>query len=416
MNKILTIFLLIFISCKSPSQEKNADKNKITSLQKSFAEKEDQQFLEEFPKNFNDFKNTFGWNDQADTPQPLYKDSDKYIKYFFSLLEKPQYKKYEYAIVSIAEKGKWEADAVGYFQDESLNYLKKNKKMELINALDNKKAESVISFLFDGPVFNNDEVFVNDLNADKKNIFQKISKGKISHDKQRSMISSYENNDAYIVKSFDVNKDGISDKVVTSKPYEGNDLFIFYGTKDGNFKLNLETTNFSEDGGNIIKEITSVSDNNGFQITTTFPDRGYYEKEITLKPENNTWFLKKIVYKTMSGVSEDAVKYICEVPQNVDITKSGWTNKINQIPSENERAKKCRTESTLVSSSKYIVSDPDGYTNLRKDKNTSSKVLQKINSGEFVEVINSSSDWFLVETKEGNKGFVHKSRLKNSKS
>jgi hypothetical protein len=67
---------------------------------------------------------------------------------------------------------------------------------------------------------------------------------------------------------------------------------------------------------------------NGNQITTSFPDRGYYEKDIILMPEHNSWFLKKIVYKTMSDTSENAVEQIRGVPQNVDITKSGWSDKI----------------------------------------------------------------------------------------
>lgn len=58
------------------------------------------------------------------------------------------------------------------------------------------------------------------------------------------------------------------------------------------------------------------------------------------------------------------------------------------------------------------IEDPDGYTNLRKDKNTTSEVLQKIKSGEQIEVLDSSGDWWLIQTKENKKGYVHKSRVK----
>ena len=61
----------------------------------------------------------------------------------------------------------------------------------------------------------------------------------------------------------------------------------------------------------------------------------------------------------------------------------------------------------------YIIHDPDGYTNLRKDKTTTSEVLQKIKSGEYVEVLDSVGDWYLIKTKEGKKGYVHKSRIKS---
>ncbi|MDR3025159.1 SH3 domain-containing protein [Chryseobacterium sp.] len=44
--------------------------------------------------------------------------------------------------------------------------------------------------------------------------------------------------------------------------------------------------------------------------------------------------------------------------------------------------------------------DPDGYTNLRKEKSTNSEILQKIKSGEYINVLNNTDDWFLVKTKE----------------
>ncbi|AND63911.1 hypothetical protein AX766_05500 [Flavobacterium covae] len=61
----------------------------------------------------------------------------------------------------------------------------------------------------------------------------------------------------------------------------------------------------------------------------------------------------------------------------------------------------------------YIIYDKDGYTNLREDKSINSKVITKINSGENINVITNpdEEDWCLVETKDGKKGYVHKSRI-----
>lgn len=59
------------------------------------------------------------------------------------------------------------------------------------------------------------------------------------------------------------------------------------------------------------------------------------------------------------------------------------------------------------------IYDTDGYTNLRKEKNSRSEILQKINSGEHIEVLDNSEDWFLVRTKAGKEGYVHKSRIKS---
>ena len=61
----------------------------------------------------------------------------------------------------------------------------------------------------------------------------------------------------------------------------------------------------------------------------------------------------------------------------------------------------------------YTIQDPDGFTNLRKEKNSTSDILQKINSGEAINVLDNSGDWFLVKTKEGKEGYIHKSRIKS---
>ncbi len=60
----------------------------------------------------------------------------------------------------------------------------------------------------------------------------------------------------------------------------------------------------------------------------------------------------------------------------------------------------------------HVIQDPDGYTNLRKEKNATSEILQQIKSGMSIDVLDDTGDWYLVETIEGNKGYVHKSRIK----
>ncbi|MDM1553161.1 MULTISPECIES: SH3 domain-containing protein [Chryseobacterium] len=237
-------------------------------------------------------------------------------------------------------------------------------------------------------------------------------KGIIKHKPPRTSLEAYTHNDDYFIKTFDVNKDGISDKIVSSKPYQGENLFVFFGDKQGKYTLVLETSNFSSDGGNIIDDIIPTSENKGFTVKTYFPDRGYYEEEYNIILNKNTWILRNILYKTMSDISSDAVKYICDVPQNIDLQKSGWTDKIISIPEENVRNKKCRVEK-IQNATTYYIQDADGYTHLRKDKNASSQILQKINTGEQIEVLDQSGDWWLVVSKERKKGYVHKSRIQS---
>ncbi|PWW28052.1 SH3 domain-containing protein, partial [Chryseobacterium sp. AG844] len=47
------------------------------------------------------------------------------------------------------------------------------------------------------------------------------------------------------------------------------------------------------------------------------------------------------------------------------------------------------------------------------EKNSSSQILEKINTGEEVEVLDQNGDWWLVVSKAGKKGYVHKSRIKS---
>ena len=59
------------------------------------------------------------------------------------------------------------------------------------------------------------------------------------------------------------------------------------------------------------------------------------------------------------------------------------------------------------------IYDKDGYTNLREDNNTNSSIIEKITSGEYIEVLENpeEEDWYLIQTKDGKKGYVHKSRI-----
>lgn len=61
---------------------------------------------------------------------------------------------------------------------------------------------------------------------------------------------------------------------------------------------------------------------------------------------------------------------------------------------------------------KFEIFDKDGYTNLRADKNSSSKIIDKLISGEEIKIIESLDDWWYIKTKTGKTGYVHKSRVR----
>ncbi len=60
----------------------------------------------------------------------------------------------------------------------------------------------------------------------------------------------------------------------------------------------------------------------------------------------------------------------------------------------------------------FTINDPDGYTNVREEKNSRSKILFKINKGEEFKVLSKKGDWWEIEFKDKT-GFIHKSRIIN---
>lgn len=60
----------------------------------------------------------------------------------------------------------------------------------------------------------------------------------------------------------------------------------------------------------------------------------------------------------------------------------------------------------------YQIFDKDGYCNLRKSDNNKSDIIEKIANNTIVNVLDSTMDWWFIQTKRGSTGFIHKSKLK----
>lgn len=124
-----------------------------------------------------------------------------------------------------------------------------------------------------------------------------------------------------------------------------------------------------------------------------------------LEPEETIAFLFERELRV--GIQGDIESYINKNPKyQSDLEK----NNFYDLPTLKDYVKYIYQKNE--DNNLYIINDPDGFTNLRKDKNTASEVLQKIKSGEQIEVLDSSGDWWLIQTKEGKKGYVHKSKVK----
>lgn len=60
-----------------------------------------------------------------------------------------------------------------------------------------------------------------------------------------------------------------------------------------------------------------------------------------------------------------------------------------------------------------VISDPDGFTNLRAKPGADAAVVAKVNAGEVFEFENvENSDWWKVTLKSGKSGWMHRSRIR----
>ena len=125
-----------------------------------------------------------------------------------------------------------------------------------------------------------------DSNNHKKIYINEIEKNNITN------IDKYSKDSAYFIKTFDINKDGILDKVISNNPYEGEDLLVYLGNKNSEYTLALKTINFSQDGGNQISDIKESKE--GFEIITRFPDRGDSQTNYSISYNKNSFILKKL--------------------------------------------------------------------------------------------------------------------------
>ncbi|MCP5395453.1 MAG: SH3 domain-containing protein [Sphingomonadaceae bacterium] len=58
-----------------------------------------------------------------------------------------------------------------------------------------------------------------------------------------------------------------------------------------------------------------------------------------------------------------------------------------------------------------MINDPDGYTNVRAGKGSSTKVIGRINAGEKFLTYPQDGEWWEVVMPDGRRGYMHRSRI-----
>ncbi|MDO6758771.1 hypothetical protein Q4566_01055 [Tamlana sp. 2_MG-2023] len=156
-------------------------------------------------------------------------------------------------------------------------------------------------------------------------------------------LTVFKNNKDFFIKDIDINNDGIQDKVVSNKPYKGNELY-FFCKENNSYVFALKSVNFSEDGGNIIKDIyPSKEDKNTFVLHTVFPDGGNFQAFHYIKfTGDKNWELDKTLFQKTNW--QEAKTYECNIKQGIDMKKipSGeGFEQLKTIPEKISESKMC---------------------------------------------------------------------------
>ena len=159
-------------------------------------------------------------------------------------------------------------------------------------------------------------------------------------------LGSLQASNQYFTKDIDINRDKLLDKVVSSKKYQGNEIYFFLNNGT-NYQFALKSSNFSEDGGNIIGEIRAETTNDEvLSIFTYFPDRGHLTAKHFISFTNGDWYLNRTVYEVVNWHKDPTRKYICNLDQKIKLRNlsasdgSAW-GLFKTIPIEKNRAKLC---------------------------------------------------------------------------
>lgn len=223
---------------------------------------------------------------------------------------------------------------------------------------------------------------------------------------EKILLEKYKNN---LFFNFDVNSDGVMDYIIVEN--NNNILYIYLSKNKDKYELSSYGTNFNEDGGNIFSEIIPRNNGQGFIISTSFPDRGYYIKDYYISPSLNTknqWTLDKVVEKgyisgNISGKYYEDYFYYCNHLQknnfftnNIKISFYNYTDE--------EKLERCSIPI------KYIVlgQQAEIFNNNFEQLNPKNYFIK----GDEVTAIDQNEDWVKVSYKNDSKsGWISKKQL-----
>jgi hypothetical protein len=422
MNKyiVLTIFLFL-ISCSSKSQNTEGS---VVGLKKALEKNDETLFLNNFPKNNNQFISYFGWNDSLNKPNPLYKESTEYLDKFFSIISKDKNKKSLSLIIDIGIGGKYQADGVSYFKMniEKLFILNPDLSCELLKNRSPKDIDSFWHFYLDSPqplasIPNNfnilkkncEKVYLS-LEKEIKLIQKENLVSEVTNENKSNKLKKIED---YVPKGYMVldslsgfiNADKFTDKIIilaNNQEYKNNEPRVFLlllNDKNGDYTLKLKSLNIipclkctGETGGEDSYSDFTLKNNILSFTQLKILDTKLIRIEYSFQNRESDFILNEVVITKSDLNGNSELKTRKSMNNKIYLKGFNYNNYANYLKSYGK------------------INDLDGFTNLRREKNSTSTILEKVKTGESVEVLDNSGDWWLIKTKLGNIGYIYKTK------
>ncbi len=148
-----------FTPCFALSNKENTHKvfqdsgltKKVNLLSDAFNKKDYLKFYKLFPFSITAFAEIYGFND-TQGESPLYENSFEHINFLFQFNEKIDMQIFADKIFEFVKTLKWEADGINYFQNNLIDFIKREPN-GLINVLKSKSKNEIYCFwhlVFDG--------------------------------------------------------------------------------------------------------------------------------------------------------------------------------------------------------------------------------------------------------------------------
>ena len=410
MNKLVFALLVLFSSC-------NQNAAALDSFQQPKTNASDEKFIADFPKSYTAFVATYGWNEEKDAPSPLYDESEAHIARFFQIIEKNP--KYSSKIYDIAQDGRWQADAVNIFQTKALAYIKNHKGdfcTYLEKVRDAKKIKFIYYFLMDKPTATPNLIELSEKCSEenRKLLETAVKEYKAKTTSGKTGAASSGDLESFVPKGFvtiekiatDYNGDGNQDVILIIAPNNEKTISIEESEKAGKKRQLVILKSKGND-----EYVLDIKNENVIPcLKCNAPADSYSD----LKVKNNEFRFTKISgYNSQVELTTFTFKY----EQNEWLLTSISTSERSGITTEKQELKLSKkTKLTALDLSNFAtyetgkINDADGYTNLREEKNATSKILEKIKSGTTIKILDNSGDWWRIKNNEKT-GYVHKSKI-----